>query len=100
MPSAAEILRWAKNSNLVTFVRPNSVVRPQAVCATESDVSETVTVYRAHERIISFFGAQEILELKVDTKTVIDGKTHVLYEAWIAPHLPPVNRHTKYIQDR
>jgi hypothetical protein len=57
-----------------------------------------VNVYRLHERLVRhLFGSSEVVELKIDTTTVIDGKTHVLYETWIAPHLPPIDRHTTYV---
>ena len=98
MAKSVDLLRWKKQNNLVTFVMPNSAVTPEVVHTQASDPPELVNVYRLHERLIrGIFGGGEVIELKIDTTTVIDGKTHVLYETWIAPHLPPIDRHTKYV---
>lgn len=86
-------LRWKKNNSIVTYVLPNSEVQPEIIG--ERDSSPIfVSVHRVHEPFIRhIFGDSEI----VDLRRVLTGNDIAQYEAWKAPHLPPIDRHTKYV---
>jgi len=91
-------LRWKKSGKPVTFVLPNSEVQPEVICESSDTESGIVAVYRVYEQLIRrIFGAPQIMALERDSARTIDGKVHILYEAWKAPHLPPMNRPTKYV---
>lgn len=92
------MLRWKKGNSLASFVLPNSEVQPEVVCAEDDEFSGIVTVQRVYERIVQhIFRDPKIVTLERDSSKVINGRTHILYELWKAPHLPPINRHTKYV---
>lgn len=93
-----QLLRWKKASNITTFVLPNSEVQPEVICAASDEFLGVVRVHRVYEHIVrQFFSASEVVALEKLSETTIDGKVHILYETWKAPHLPPTNRHTKYV---
>ena len=86
-------LRWKKHHSIVTYVLPNSEVQPEIV-GERTEPPEFVSVHRVHEPFIRhIFGDSEI----VDLRRVLTGRDIAQYDAWKAPHLPPVDRHTKYV---
>ena len=86
-------LRWIKHRTVVTYVLPNSEVQPEIV-SERAESPEFVSVHRVHEPFIRhIFGDSEI----VDLRRVLTGRDVAQYDAWKAPHLPPIDRHTKYV---
>jgi hypothetical protein len=86
-------LRWKKNNSIVTYVLPNSEVQPEVI-GERAESPEFVSVHRVHEPFIRhIFGDSEI----VDLRRVLTGNDIAQYEAWKAPHLPPIDRHTTYV---
>lgn len=99
MPNSPnQALRWKKTGKPVTFVLPNSEVQPEIICEASDTQPGIIIVSRVYEQLIQrLFGSPQIMVLERDSARTIDGKVHIQYEAWKAPHLPPVNRHTKYV---
>jgi hypothetical protein len=86
-------LRWKKSKSIVTYVLPNSEVQPEVIGG-ETDSPRFVYVHRVHENFIQhIFGDSEIVALQ----RILTGNDIAQYEPWKAPHLPPVDRHTKYV---
>lgn len=91
--SSGPSLRWKKQNSIVTYVLPNSEVQPEVVGG-KIDSPPFVYVHRVHEAFIRhIFGDSEIVALQ----RILTGNDIAQYEGWKAPHLPPVDRHTKYV---
>jgi hypothetical protein len=94
MPKSPDVaVRWKKHSSIVTYVLPNSEVQPE-ILGEQTTSPLFASVHRVYEPFIRHvFGDSEIVGLR----RVLTGNGVTQYEAWKAPHLPPVDRHTKYV---